>query len=158
VASIHKDSRFPKGPWVCYFTRGDGTRAKRSTGKHNRKEALIVCQAIQQAEDELAAGDLSRDRLQALFNETLTRLGEAPIKRISIGEWLTDWLDSKEALAPNTRAAYEQVVREFLEFLGEHGANRRLESVTEADIRGFVRTLRGSVVHRQRSTSWCANT
>jgi hypothetical protein len=77
MASIHKDSRFPKGPWICHFTRADGMRAKRSTGKHNRKEALIVCQALQQTEDELTSGDLSRDRLQEIFNETLKRLGEA---------------------------------------------------------------------------------
>jgi integrase len=144
VASVHKDSRFPKGPWVCYFTRADGTRAKRSTAKHNRKEALVVCHAIQQAEDELASGDLSRDRLQEIFNETLKRLGEAPVKRISIGEWLTDWLDGKESLAANSKAAYEQVVREFLEYLGEGGVKRRLESITEQDIRGFVRKLRES--------------
>jgi hypothetical protein len=89
---------------VCYFTRGDGTRAKRSTGKYNRKEAEIFCQSIQQTEDELARGELSRDRLEEILNETLKRLGETPIQRISIGEWLTDWLEGKEALAPNTRA------------------------------------------------------
>jgi hypothetical protein len=77
----------------------------------------IVCQALQQAEDELAAGELSRDRVQELFNETLKRLEEAPVQRISIGEWLTDWLDGKESVAPNTRDGYEQVVREFLEYL-----------------------------------------
>jgi len=144
MASIHRNPKFPTAPWVCHFTRADGLRTTRSTGKQNRKEALIVCQAIQQAEIELARGDLSRDRLQELFNETLKRLGEAPIKRISIGEWLTDWLESKESLTPNTCAAYEQVVREFLEYLGEDGARRRLESITEVDIRGFVRTLRES--------------
>src|SRR5215472_3352488 len=98
MASVHRNSKFPSAPWVCHFTRADGIRTTRSTGKQNRKEALIVCQALQQAEDELARGELSRERLQTLFNETLTRLGEAPVKRISIGEWLAEWLAAKESL------------------------------------------------------------
>jgi integrase len=144
MASVHRDPRWPRGAFYCYFTKADGTRTTRSTGKQDKRSAQIVCDALQEAEDELARGDLSRDRLQALFNETLTRLGEAPVKRISIGEWLDDWLASRESLSSGTRAGYEQAVREFLEYLGEGGARRRLESITEADIRGFVRTLRES--------------
>lgn len=135
MASIHRDARFPKSPWVCHFTRADGQRATRSTGQRNRKDALIVCQALQQAENELGRGDLTRDRVTELFNETLKRLDETPIQRIAIGDWLTDWLSSKENLADNTRVGYEQVVREFLAYLGQPGANRRLESITEKDIR-----------------------
>jgi integrase len=144
MASIHRDPRFPKAPWVCHFVRADGTRTTRSTGKHKRKEALVVCQTLQQIEDELSSGELTRDRLTELFNETLKRLGEAPVKRVSIGEWLDEWLASKESLTPNTRAGYEQVTREFLGYLGEGGAHRRLESITEADIRGFIGVLRES--------------
>jgi hypothetical protein len=62
MASVHRDPRFPKGVWYCHYTRAEGTRAIRSTGKRNRAQAQIVCQAIQQAELELGRGDLSRDR------------------------------------------------------------------------------------------------
>jgi integrase len=99
---------------------------------------------LQQIEDELSSGELTRDRLTELFNETLKRLGESPVKRVSIGEWLDEWLASKESLTPNTRAAYEQVSREFLDYLGTSGTHRRLESITEADIRGFIQLLRES--------------
>jgi integrase family protein with SAM-like domain len=142
MASIHRDPRFPKGPYYCHLTLANGRRAVRSTGRRDRKSALIVCQALQQVEDELAGGDLTRDRVSELFNETLKRLGESPIERISIGDWLSEWLASKEHIARNTRTAYEQVVREFLAYLGPHGANRRLESITEKDIRGFAAQLR----------------
>src|SRR5258708_3860569 len=131
MATIHRDPRFPSGVWYAHYTLADGRRVCRSTGKHDKKEALVICQALQQAENELASGDLSRDRLTELFNETLKRLGETPIKRISIGEWLADWLDGKEALSANTRAGYEQAVREFLKYLGEAGSRRRLESISE---------------------------
>jgi site-specific recombinase XerD len=55
---------------------------------------------------------------------------------------LDDWLTSKEQVSAATRLAYEQTVREFKAFLGEQGCRRRLESITEADIRGFVALLR----------------
>jgi integrase len=144
MASVHRDPRFPKGPWLCYLTLANGTRTTRSSGKYKKREAQIVCDALQQAENELRSGDLTRDRLQALFNETLTRLGEAPVKRISIAEWLDQWREAKQSLSASTQAGYEQVAREFLDYLGEDGARRRLESIGEADIRGFIRTLRSS--------------
>jgi integrase len=142
MASIHRDPRFPKGVYYCAYVLADGRRAMRSTGKRDKKEAAIVCQSLQQAENELAGGDLTKDRLTELFNETLKRLGETPIERINIGDWLTDWLTSKENVARNTRLAYGQVVREFLAYLGPRGANRRLESISEKDIRGFAAQLR----------------
>ena len=37
-----------------------------------------------------------------------------------------------------TRFGYEQVVREFLAYLGPRGVKRRLDAITEADIRGFM--------------------
>jgi integrase len=144
MASIHRDPRFPKGVWYCAYTLADGQRAMRSTGKRDRKEAAIVCQALQQSEKELSGGRLTKDRLTEIFNETLKRLGETPIERINIGDWLTDWLASKEQVAPNTRAGYEQVVREFLAYLGPHGEKRRIESIGEKDIRGFTAQLRAS--------------
>jgi integrase len=144
MASIHRDPRFPKGVFYCAYVLANGQRAMRSTGKRDRKEAAIVCQALQQSENEFSGGRLTKDRLTEIFNETLKRLGETPIERINIGDWLADWLASKEQVAPNTRTGYEQVVREFLAYLGPHGEKRRLESITEKDIRGFTAQLRAS--------------
>ena len=144
MASIHRDPRFPKGVFYCAYVLSNGQRAMRSTGKRDRKEAAIVCQALQQSENELSGGRLTKDRLTEIFNETLKRLGETPIERIDIGDWLADWLASKEQVARNTRTGYEQVVREFLAYLGPHGEKRRLESISEKDIRGFTAQLRAS--------------
>ena len=102
MASIHRDPRNQQGVWYCHYTRADGTRAARSTGKRNRAQAQIVCQAIQQAEDELARGDLSRDRVSALLNETLYRLGESPLERLTVCAWLDHWLGSKPNVVAGT--------------------------------------------------------
>lgn len=144
MASVHRDPRFPKGVFYCYYTLADGRRATRSTGRRSRAQAQIVCQALQQAENEAAGGDLTKDRLKELLDETLKRLGESPIERISIKNWLEEWLAGKEGISERTRENYAQAVREFLAYLGPSGINRRLESITERDIRGFVEHLRKS--------------
>jgi integrase len=142
MASVHRNPRSPKGVWYCHFTRADGTRTVRSTGKRNKAEAKIVCEALAQAENEAAGGDLTKDRLKELFDETLKRLGQSPIERISVKGWFDSWLDSKGNVASATFLGYQQTIREFLEYLGPHGANRRIESITERDIEGFIRLLR----------------
>jgi integrase len=142
MASVHRNPRSPKGVWYCFYTRADGTRACRSTGKRNKNEAKIVCDAIAQAETEAATGDLTKDRLKALFDETLTRLGQSPIERISVKSWLESWLISKENSAATTLRGYQQAVTEFLEYLGPQGGGRRLESISERDIEGFIKLLR----------------
>jgi hypothetical protein len=78
MASVHKDPRFPKGVFYCHYTLADGRHSTRSTGKYRRSEAEIICQALQQAENEAATGDLIKDRLKELFDETLKRLGQTP--------------------------------------------------------------------------------
>jgi len=110
--------------------------------KKDRREARVVCDAIQQAEYELGEGDLTKDRLQEIFNETLKRLGQSPVERLSVKDWLGEWLGSKTSLASNSRLGYQQAAREFIEYLGPQGQNRRLESITEFDIRGFATNLR----------------
>lgn len=142
MASTHRNPRSPKGVWYCAYTLADGRRAYRSTGRKNKIEAKIVCDALAQAENEASGGELTKDRLKALFDETLIRLGQSPIERINVKEWFESWLASKENSAPATRSAYQQVVEEFLEYLGPRGVNRRLESITERDIEGFIRLLR----------------
>jgi integrase len=142
MASIHRDPRFPKGVWYCLYRLADGRRAFHSTGKRNKREAEIICQAWQQTEEEAAMGDLTKDRVTEIVNETLKRVGALAIERITIKDWLEDWFASKEQLSGATRLGYQQAVREFLEYLGPRGQTRRLEAITETDIRDFVAKLR----------------
>jgi integrase len=146
MASVHRDPRSPRGVWYCSYRRSDGQRAFRSTEKKNRREAEIVCQAWQLAEDELANCQLTRERATEIINEMLRRIGLEPLEQITVQNWLQDWLASKEQVSDATRAGYTQAVNEFLEYLGPTGGNRRLEAITEIHIRGFVSHLRKSGV------------
>ena len=92
MASIHRDPRYPKGVWYCLYRLADGRRVFRSTGKRNKRDAEIVCQTLQQIEDEAATGNLTRDRVTELANETLKRVGLSAFERITVKAWLEDWL------------------------------------------------------------------
>jgi len=60
MASVHRDPRSPQGVWYCALTTADGRRVLRSTGKRNRREAMIICQMLQEAEDQASTGELTR--------------------------------------------------------------------------------------------------
>jgi integrase len=139
--TISRDPRYPKSPWRCRLQRADGTETTKSTGSRDAKRAKIICDAWQQAEYEAAGKDLTHDRVSRILNETLERLGHKPLERISIEQWLNQWLAGKTEISAATRFGYEQVVREFLTYLGPRGVKRRLDAIAEADIRGFMALL-----------------
>jgi integrase len=142
MASVHRNPRSPRGVFYAYFTRADGTRVARSTGTRDRNKARIICESWAAAEAAVADGTATKERIAEILNETLKRVGIQAVERIGIGDWLDDWLAGKEQVSAVTRKSYEQVVREFKAYLGELGVKRRLETIDERDIRGFVALLR----------------
>jgi integrase len=143
MASIHRDPRSPKGVWYAHYKLGDGRRVARSTGTRDRAKAKIIAEAWAVGETAATFGELSQARVLAILNETLQRIGANTVQYVSVKDWLTDWLASKHnQTAKATMVAYGQAVADFLAYLGERGAGRRLDSITTADIEGFIRTLR----------------
>jgi integrase len=143
MASIHRNSRSPRGVWYACIRLSDGRRVYRSTKTRDRAKAKIICEAWQAAEDAAANGELMHDRVAEILNETLKRIGAASVEYVTVERWLRDWLDSKQGqIAESTFSAYTLAIDEFLAYLGEHGRTRRLESITTADIEGFIRLLR----------------
>ena len=143
MASVHRNPRSPKGVWYCHYTLADGTRACRSTRTRDKTKAKIIADAWQAAEHAASNADLSHDRVLEILNETLKRIGASGIEYVSVEAWLREWIESRDGqIAESTLKSYGQAVAEFLAYLGEHGARRRLESITTADIEGFIRLLR----------------
>jgi integrase len=144
MASINRDPRFPKGVFYARYTLADGTRATRSTGKTNRREADIICQAWQAAEDEAAGRSLTRDRVTAILNETLKRVGLDPIHQVTVSGWLNQWTANCEhSTKPATLSAYKQVAQDFLDFIGPTVAARPLANIALTDINRFKDRLLG---------------
>src|SRR6516162_5724330 len=111
MASVHRDPRSPKGVWYAAYYLADGRRTLRSTKQKDRQRALAIAHAWEAAEREARSGDLTRDRVTELLNETLNRCGVAPIERISVQGWLQGWLESKQgSVKPSSLVAYTQAV------------------------------------------------
>ena len=145
MASVHRDPRHPRGPWSAAFRLADGRRAYRSTGTCSKYKAKAIADAWEAAEREAASGELTRARVGAILEETLLRLGHPAQERLSVAQWLEEWLAAKKpGLAPGSYKAYAQACAQFLAFLGEKGARRRLEAINTRDVEGFVEMLRKS--------------
>ena len=143
MASVHRNPRSPKGVWYCHFTLADGTRACRSTRTRDKTKAKIIADAWQAAEHAAWNADLSHDRVLEILNETLKRIGASGIEYITVQGFFREWIESRDGqIAESTLKAYGQAVDEFLAYLGPNGGGRRLESITTADIEGFIRLLR----------------
>lgn len=142
MASIQRDSRFPKGPWYCFYTLASGRRVSRSTKTTSKAEAKIICEAWAETERSAANGSLSTARATEVVNETLRRLGQDPIERFRLGPWLNEWLETKQDVSVQLRKRYQFAVRIFLEFLGPDASRRFLNSIQEGDIRRFAAHLK----------------
>jgi integrase len=145
MASIHRDPRSPNGVWYASYTLAGGRRVFRSTKQRSKSKARLLAEAWEAAEREAAAGMLTRNRAAEIINETLARSGQVLIERISVKEWLENWLASKKAsVSAASHKVYGQVVGEFLEHLGTKGAGRDLETISELDVQGFLDAVRAS--------------
>jgi integrase len=142
MASVHRNPRSPKGVWYAHYYLADGRRVARSTSTRDKAKARIIAEAWAAAESAVADGTATRERIAEILNETLKRVGIQATEYVSVSAWLDEWLASKEQVSASTKVSYQQTVREFKNYLGEQGCRRRLESITEADIRGFVALLR----------------
>ena len=138
MPSVHKHSRSPF--YFCSYRTADGVWRSRSTKRTDKRAAQRICDGWQEAEALIETGDISRERILDLYNETLKRVGLQEIETYTIAAWLKVWLDGRKSISEATRVAYEQAVREFLDFLGA-GRNRKLDSISEKDINAFVEHL-----------------
>jgi integrase len=142
MPSVHRDSRTPKGVYFCHYVLADGRRASRSTGTKNKSRAAIICASWQAAERAAADGTLSESRAAEIINETLARIGQSPVVRLKLADWLKEWLAAKTNVTPQILKRYRFASNKFLEFLGPDSQRRLLESVNEADVRRFAAALK----------------
>jgi integrase len=140
MASVHKDPLGRSKYWRCCFRTFDGKRRMVSTKETDQHKAMLICQRWQEAENLAAAGNATEEQIKEIFNETLRRVGLREITVIRMNAWAQDFLSSKRNIGKSTVDSYEQVTREFLQFLGRR-RNAPIDSVTEKDIDGFLNHL-----------------
>jgi integrase len=123
----------------------DGQRRFKSTKQRSRKEALKVCLGWEKAVDAAGRGELSQSQARKILDEILENIGEGPIRRKTVSEFFSKWLEGKQlAKKQTTGKRYKKTVDEFLASLGDR-ANKSIASITPADIECFrdTRTRQG---------------
>jgi hypothetical protein len=71
---------------ISICAQGAKARAWRSTGTRDRAQAKIIAEAWAAAEEAVATGHGTKDRITEILNETLKRVGIETIARINIGD------------------------------------------------------------------------
>ncbi len=137
MASIHRRDNSPY--WWASWRDATGRLYHRSTKQTDRRNALCFAMECERAEKHATAGTLTEAQARQIVADILerTQTGER-LRNPKASEWLTEWVESKEASrAETTGIRYRQTVERFLGYLGDR-ANRPLVAITPRDIQGFI--------------------
>lgn len=133
MASVHR--REGTKNWRAVYYGPGGRRLYKSTGTPDRRKALQIAHAWERAAGmgtrmtEQAVRRVMADMFQMVNAETLPAS--------SIRDYLASWMKGKSVeLAESSFTAYEQVIREFLGYLGGR-ADLPVDAITARDVAGW---------------------
>lgn len=137
MASLTKDSKGRSPFWIACFTAADGRQLKKSTRQTDRKAALEVALALEQAEKLAGKGMLTETRTRELLAEVLERTTGDTLPFFTAEGFLRNWLRGKEvSKAANTFRNYMQTVDRFIAHLGGR-AKLSIAAITAKDVSTF---------------------
>jgi len=142
IASVVRDKAERNGRrrspfWYACYTDATGRRMKKSTGLTARSKALEMARALQKAADEARRGALTEARARELLGEVLQSVNGETLRVFTVAEWFEHFVKQKrKSRADKTAARHEQMMREFIEFLGQR-ARLNVAAVTSRDIADF---------------------
>lgn len=154
MASIHvtPKSRF----YVAVFRDSNGKQIHRSTkveaypkDPDPKEAARLAREARQKARfiadtfERMARGEVLRESaIRETVSDLLMRLGVKEVKRQPAIDFFKEWLEQSKASGKSetTVARYNQVSRDFLEFLGDR-AGFPIEEVSPKDVQDYVTRL-----------------
>jgi integrase len=137
MASVVKDARGRSPFWYACYTDATGTRIKKSTELTAKSKALEMARALQKAADEARRGALTEARARELLSEVLQSVNGEVLRVFTVEQWFDHFVKQKrKSRADKTAARHEQMMREFIEFLGNR-ARLNIATVTSRDIADF---------------------
>jgi integrase len=140
MASLWRDTRSKF--WIGCYTAADGRQLKRSTKETDKRNALAIVQAWEEAESLGRRGFLnSEEQLRRILHETLEKITGKKIAEPSVREWFERYLRLYEgSLTPDTFKKYRSILKSFLAHLGTR-AEVRLEALSIEDFISFRDSL-----------------
>jgi integrase len=137
MASVVKDAKGRSPFWYACYTDANGRRLKKSTELTAKSKALEMARGLEKAAREAKLGSLTEARTRALLGEILQGVSGQPLRVFSVREWLDQFVKQKrKAKAEKTAARHEQMMNEFVEFLGRR-ADQNIAAITLKEIVGF---------------------
>src|SRR5436190_7342754 len=123
--------------WFACYTDPTGRRLKKSTGLTSKSKALEVAHRLQKASDEARRGVLTEARTRELLSEVLQTVNGEGLRVFTLEQWLDHFVKQKrKSRSDKTAARHEQMMREFIEFLGPR-ARLNIAAITSKDISDF---------------------
>jgi integrase len=131
----HASGRSPY--WIAVYRDETGRRRKRSTKLTSKSKALEVAYTLQKAAKEARQGVLTEARTRELLSEILQSVNGEGLRVFTVTQWFDQFVNQKKkSRADKTAKRHEQMMREFVEFLGVR-ANLNIAAITSADIMAF---------------------
>jgi integrase len=132
MASVVKDSR--SRFWWARYRDNAGREYTRSTKQTSKGKALQVAAEY----ERVSRGCLLpvKAALLKLGEDLCERLGQT-MDDATVEEELKSFVSAAGARAESTRERYEQIMREFLDFIGPVAASQPLSTLTSAQVDGY---------------------
>jgi integrase len=131
----HPSGRSPY--WYAVYRDETGRRLKKSTKLTSKSKALEMAYTLQKAAREARQHRLTEGRARQLLGELLEGLNGESLPVYTIEQWLEHFIKQKQkSRADKTALRYEQVKKDFVEFLGGR-ARLNIAAITSKDIADF---------------------
>jgi integrase len=138
MASVVRLRPLHRSPfWFACYTDPTGRRLKKSTGLTSKSKALEMARQLQKASDEARRGVLTEARTRELLSEVLESVNGERLRVFTLKQWLDHFVkQKKKSRSDQTAARHEQMMREFIAFLGRR-ADLNIAAITSKDISDF---------------------
>jgi integrase len=136
-AFVVRDSRNRSPFWYAVYRDATGRRLKKSTKLTARSQALEVASELDKTSAEARRGALTEARTRDLLSEVLQSINGDGLRVFTVEQWFTHFVTQKgKSRTGRTAARHEQMMREFIEFLGPR-ARLNIAALTSKDIADF---------------------
>ena len=123
--------------WYAVYRDETGRRLKKSTKLTSKSKALEMAHMLQKAAKEARKNRLTEGRARQLLGELVESLNGESLPVYTLAQWLEHFVKQKQkSRAEKTALRYEQVKKDFVEFLGSR-ARLNIAAVTGKDIADF---------------------
>jgi integrase len=137
MPTVVKDSRKRSPFWYACYADATGRRLKKSTGQTSKAKAIEICRALERVETLARERALTEIKTREILSEVLERVTGEGLRVFTVRQWLHHFVrQKKKSRAGKTAARHEQMMNEFLAFLGRR-ADVNVAAITSKDISDF---------------------